>query len=93
MQVEHSLPGAFAVVDQQAERVAHTMFLGELARHQHQMAEQRLVFRIGIHQTWNTFLGDHQQMHRRARVNVADGDSKRGTILSDLLDAPFDPQK
>ncbi len=75
MEMEHGLPGTGTVVYDEPEGVGYTELLGNLARRQHEVAEQFLVRGLGIHQARDTLLGNHQHVHRRLGVDVVDGDA------------------
>src|SRR5690348_2935383 len=76
MQMEHGLAGAGAVVDDDAERFAVAVGFRELAGDHHQVAEQCLILGRGVAQARNRLARNHQQMHRRARIDVLDGDAE-----------------
>lgn len=75
MQMEHRLPGILAVVDDQPERIANAELPRHLAGCKQQVAQQSLVFQIGIGQSGNFLLRHQQHMGRRLRVDIAEGEA------------------
>ena len=73
MQVKHALARPLAVVHHQAEGVAHALLLGDARRRVQQVAEDIAILRAGVRQPGDGLLGDHQDMHRRLRVDVPEG--------------------
>lgn len=77
MQVEHRLAGRRPVVDHQSIGLAEALIGGHLRGDQQQMAEQALIFGRRIGELWNRLAWHQQQMHRRAGMDVAEGDAVR----------------
>lgn len=75
VEVKHRLPSASAVVDCKAERIAAAKLFRNLARSQHEVTKERLVFSCGITKARNRFARDQQHMHRCSGIDVLERDA------------------
>ena len=76
VQVKHRLPRLRAVADHDAECVFHAELARDLADREQQVAEQRLVLRLRVREPRDLLLGDDEDMDRRLRVDVLEGEAQ-----------------
>ncbi len=76
MQVEHALPNLRAIVDHQAKGIANPELLRHTVRGKQQVTEQRLIPGIGIGQSRNLLLRNHQHVRRRLGIDVAERETQ-----------------
>src|SRR4029077_2333305 len=74
VQMKNRLARAGAVVEHSAIPREQEEFLGQLARRHLQLAEQRLVARLGVVQRGEMFLRAKENVRRRLRVDVFKGE-------------------
>jgi len=73
MQVRHGLSSPFFAIKDQAVAIADAQLLGQPRGNQVQMTEHAPVFLGDIGMSPDGFAGDHQDVNRRLRVNIAKG--------------------
>lgn len=75
VEVKHRLPSASAVVDRETESIATAELFRNLARSQHEVTKERLVFSCGITKARNRFARYQQHMHRCSGIDVLERDA------------------
>ena len=75
MQVRHGFAGVGAVVEDEAVAAFfQAEFLRDFGGFEQQMAEGLMIFGAGFGEARNRFPGNDQNMRRRLRIDVAEGD-------------------
>jgi hypothetical protein len=60
-------------IDHHAVAVSQAFVAGNLRGRQQHVAEQRGMFLAGVRQGGDMFAGHHQKVHRRLRIDIAEG--------------------
>ena len=91
MQMGHAFAGIFSVIDDEAESVfVQSQFARDFTRLQEQMTQHLMIFRLGLGNSRDGFLGDNENVRGRLWVDVIEGqhqvvliDDVRGNFSSD----------
>lgn len=75
MKVRHGFATVRAVVDHDTVTGIETELFGQSLRRQQEVAKKRLVTGGSFGKADNGLFGNNEQMHRRLRLNVVDGDA------------------
>lgn len=97
VQMRHGFASVRAVVDHQPVAAFQIQFLRNLGGFEQQMAEQLVVVRRGLGDARHALFRENQNMHRRLRGDVADGedqivlinDVRRDFARGDFLEKGF----
>src|SRR5262245_59455947 len=76
VQMEYALARLGAVVHHETECIAHAELLRHFAGRKQQVPEQSLVLAACARQPVDLFLWDEQDMRRRLRIDVAEGQAQ-----------------
>lgn len=90
MEVRYRFTAMAAIVDNHSKTVFKFELLGHLGRHQHEVAEQRLVLFLAFRQSGYRSFGNDQEMNRGLLVDVMDDDTVLVFMLDIRRDFPVD---
>ena len=75
MEVRYRFTAMAAIIDNHSKTVFKFELLGHLGRHQHEVAEQRLVLFLAFRQTGYRGFGNDQKMNRGLFIDIMDDEA------------------